>query len=336
MYTQYASATVDELPWQEKDDAFYDNECSLKEHVIVVNTEETRDLIIQKGKPMYKKGRRYRGRALTMDIPELGLKTNDRIEPKFSLEDLSGFLDSPHNLETRPLPMKVVFWRPSFDRNARLQDGAVHRNPLFDFMKLGTSPHRTLCLDTLHSLYYGAFSRWTSCVLWRTVLSNPWRLHGEHDAKLLEGMRRLRADFIRWQQAEQVPPNRRIGDLTLSMIGDRKKCKIGSVPLHPGSMCKTKAAETRLLMKFAYETLIKIGLPEHQEDLTKAGQALIEYGDLTSATNDVEVAPHIRRKLMELCIEALSRMQRAKITDAPKLHSTLHMTFRFQGASNAM
>ena len=120
------------------------------------------------------------------------------------------------------------------------------------------------------------------------------------------------------------------------MIGDRKKCKMGSGPLHPGSMCKVKAAETRLLMKFAYDTLRKLGLPQYQEDLTKAGKSLIEYGNITSAANEVEVAPHIRRNLMELAVEALTRMQRAQITDAPKLHSTMHLTFRFQGASNAM
>ena len=55
MYTKYSSATLDELPWQEKDDAFYENECSLKEHVVLVDSERIRDIIIQKGKPMYKK-----------------------------------------------------------------------------------------------------------------------------------------------------------------------------------------------------------------------------------------------------------------------------------------
>ena len=57
---------------------------------------------------------------------------------------------------------------------------------------------------------------------------------------------------------------------------------------------------------------------------------MVEYGDITSSVKTVEVPFAQRKKLMQLIIEALSRMQRAGIGDVPKHHAAVHMTFRFR------
>ena len=130
MYSNYASVTLDKLPWPEKPDDHYDKECNLKERIVTVASEATRQLLVKK--MSCPKGRRGRGRALCHDVPELGLLKGDRLAPHHDLKDLTGYLKNPVYLEEARLPFKCVFWRASFVGES-LSDGVVFRNPIFNF-----------------------------------------------------------------------------------------------------------------------------------------------------------------------------------------------------------
>ena len=178
LYENYDRCTANNLPWEEKGDDFYEATCILKERRILVDSEDKRHLIISKGVPVYPVNRNSRGRALSAPVPELGLERGDRLEPGWDPENPSSILSNQIYLETAMVPFVVVFWRASFDPKGKLMDGVVRRCPIFD-QRLGTSPVRTLALDSLHAFYFGAMSRFASCVLWRLVVSTPWGFRGE-------------------------------------------------------------------------------------------------------------------------------------------------------------
>ena len=86
-------------------------------------------------------------RALARDMPSLRLVVSGRSEPSAALPDVGGL----ENLEWAHL--YVCFWRTSTESLAR------HRNPLF-CTELGLSPNRSLTVDALHCLYFGAMNVW--------------------------------------------------------------------------------------------------------------------------------------------------------------------------------
>ena len=65
-----------------------------------------------------------RGRALDADIPALGLKKHDRLEPWTGLQDIGDEFDQLQPTEARPV--RVCFWRRSEETATR------HRSPLLD------------------------------------------------------------------------------------------------------------------------------------------------------------------------------------------------------------
>ena len=163
------------------------------------------------------------------------------------------------------------------------------------------------------------------------VLDNPWDVQGDSNERNEQGVRRLRADFLKWQEDKCIPHSRRIGDLTVSMLGDRRKAN-SDTKLHPGSLVKTKAAETRIIMEFTLDRMKTIGTTHFNHDLIMAGEALVKYAAIMSSCNDTVVAFDDQRQLMDLIVDALSRMQRARVQDVPKFHATIHMTSRHHRA----
>ena len=113
------------------------------------------------------------------------------------------------------------------------------------------------------------------------------------------------------------------------MLGDKGKAGTAAGEEHRGSMCKTKAAETRLMLRYALDALERFQLPKHHNHLVRAGRALAEYADITSEFQGVRVPIDMRTRLTELAIESLSRMRKAGIGYVPKLHALVHMTHRF-------
>ena len=115
----------------------YEQQCTESEIWISVDGPETHRLI--RFKLQYSP--KYKGRGLVKDIPSLGLRVGDRLEPTNTMLDVALF----DRLKT--FPTLVLFWRPL---------GVVrthHRHPLLTAL-LGTGLH-TFSIYVLHTLHFG-------------------------------------------------------------------------------------------------------------------------------------------------------------------------------------
>ena len=125
--------------------------------------------------------------------------------------------------------------------------------------------------------------RRSSGVIWRVLLSNPWSLPGPASLVLESGITRLRTHQLNWYVSEAIPQDRRIGDLTLVMIGDNRGCTVGDSHPHPGTIMKTKAAETGILFEWALDLLrSELGSQvPYRTDLLIAGRSMQQWLDVT-------------------------------------------------------
>lgn len=274
------------------------------------------------GRLRYLKGRKGAGRALTASVPALGLLAGDRLEPTASMPDVALF-------DSAPVPFEAVFWRATRDPRGACLDTVVRRNPVFSAF-LGISPMRTLAIDSLHTLYYGPVMRWTAAVLWRLLLGNPWGFVGNQDARLELGCRRLRSDLQDWCTRTGVPPRDRLNDWTLAMMGSDEGCLADPGTPHPGTLLKTKAAETGLVMRWALDILRSSpeaqGVPFRGE-LLQAGAALERFMDLTTAGGRV-LSTGERQALMDCAQAHLVYCERAQVHYVPKHHMFMHLAHR--------
>ena len=83
-----------------------------------------------------------RGRIVQVDLPDLNLLSDDRVEPSAS------FVDVGRDIRELPLPIVITFWRSSRETITK------HRNPIFS-EATGVSPSGSLGVDWLHCLSLG-------------------------------------------------------------------------------------------------------------------------------------------------------------------------------------
>eukprot|EP00969_Alexandrium_andersonii_P009276 406275-Alexandrium_andersonii.AAC.1 len=88
--------------------------------------------------------------------------------------------------------------------------------------------------------------RWTSACLWRLVHLNVWHFRGDLEDRRERAVRRMASDMHRWFVDQMVPQDRRIGDLSVKMLGWTSGASVEE--LNDGTIMKTKAAETGILM----------------------------------------------------------------------------------------
>merc|ERR1712078_837149 len=81
-------------------------------------------------------------------------------------------------------------------------------------------PSDVLAIDSLHTVYFGPLMRWIAAALWRILLLDPFNLHGSASNILEIGARRIGSDMKAWFQENEVPHERRIGNLLLVMLGN--------------------------------------------------------------------------------------------------------------------
>ena len=94
------------------------------------------------------------GRALQADLPHLGLRKGDRLEPHSGVQNIGEGFDS-----AVVFPFRTLFWRRSQETWTR------HRLPLLD-PALGITID-SLMIDSLHTLYLGPTQVWVAFALWR-------------------------------------------------------------------------------------------------------------------------------------------------------------------------
>ena len=163
--------------------------------------------------------------------------------------------------------------------------------------------------------------RWAAAVVWRVLLSNPWNLPGSESAVLDMGVRRLRLHMVRWFQDAGIPRDRRIGDLTLTMLGAKRGCVVRGDHPHPGTVLKTKAAETGIMFEWALNLLQSEfgGGVQHREHLVVAGRALQRWLDITR-TDSLCLSLPESQELRDCAQRHLVYSRRAMIALVPKHH----------------
>lgn len=183
MYSRHrqSSLIVGHEPCGSKGDSSHDDAVRSLSVVVDVPDEATRSLIIHAGILVYPKRKWARGRHLINGIPSLGLNAGDRVEPAYDLDKPGIMLLDPRELETRSLPMRVMFWRSSRDSTGACRDEVVRYCPIWNLAQLGTSPYRSLMLDSLHLVNLGLMSRYVSACLWRILIQNPWDVVADSD-----------------------------------------------------------------------------------------------------------------------------------------------------------
>eukprot|EP00969_Alexandrium_andersonii_P296810 13116088-Alexandrium_andersonii.AAC.1 len=169
--------------------------------------------------------------------------------------------------------------------------------------------------------------RWTSAVVWRVLLSNPWGHDGALGIKLEMGCRRLRGDLFEWFRDSGIPHEKRVSDLTLKMLGHDDHT-LDPSELHPGCMLKTKAAETSVLMEWAIDLLAKYrDHVEYFDELRAGGTSLKEFLDIIKA-EPLCMSRSAQQRLMDCTLRHLVNAERAQIRMAPKHHMFLEMAHR--------
>lgn len=129
-----------------------------------------------------------RGRALTRNLPELGLRKHDRLEPDLLWLDVASF-DNPTSW-----PVRATFWRRSAETRVR------RRCVLFDD-GLGISLD-TVCIDLLHCLWLGPAKDWCCSVFWALIDSNVFGFAGGVEERHMMSTQHIKnelwAFYSRW------------------------------------------------------------------------------------------------------------------------------------------
>ena len=300
--------------------ATYEDTCASHERVVVVATEADRKLIVD-GLD-FLKGDKNRGRQLKHNVAVAGvaLLKGDSIEPTRLLPDVMA-------IDTAPLPTTVCFWRVRYDIRRRARGSVMRRNPMF-CDRLGTTPSIVLQVDVLHSLNFGLMERVTSASIWRIILSNPWGLRGADSRIRDQAIGLLRGNMLAWFSAN-VASDRRIGDLTEKMLGDRKECSTDGNIVHPGACLKLKAAEMHSFMLWVTE-LLRSPLGDkaaYRDDLLAVLDALERWINVSKHA-DMVLSLAQSQALRDECQRALLHARRAMVSFTVKAHMLAEMSER--------
>ncbi|CAK0815537.1 unnamed protein product [Prorocentrum cordatum] len=188
----------------------YEAACRNCEVEVHVEDEDTRRALLEHAKLKHKK---KLGRVITQDAPHIGpgLLKGDRLVPSVGLHDAATF-------ETQPTPFVAVFWRSHFDNKNRKTDWIHCRNPIFS-EGVGATPHATMRLDTMHTLYLGVFSRYVHYVMEVVIDTNMYNVAGTKDEVKDVSVRLLFNGYKRWCFAKDIELSYQLNALLPTMLG---------------------------------------------------------------------------------------------------------------------
>ena len=175
------------------------------------------------------------GRALLADIPTLGLRKGDRLEPTRGTPNVAV-------LDPAAAPISATFWRPSCETAYR------HRCPLFS--RETTLSPENLGVDWLHTISLGIAQAWLAYLVWDLLLANVFDLHGRAADRLELGVARMRELLFSWYTEESAAgrEHTRARKFTPLTIGTNKKRKFAMY-----------GAETNSFVAFAAVLLVRFG-----------------------------------------------------------------------------
>lgn len=240
------------IPGAPKNLATFEAACSACEIIKDLSAE---DLQLVENHLVYDKSKDgSRGRALIADLPTLGLRMGDRVEPSIAVPDV-GFLVCLFGT------LSVTFWRPSLETAYR------HRCAIF-----GSSTRLSawnLGVDWLHCLSLGVFQFWLAELIADLLACNAWCVAGAAAARYELGVAHLREELFGWYRSEssQGRHHTRVQRLVPSMFGS----------LEPGKRtCHLHGAETNSFLAFSEVLLSRHGhkLGDRSAHHVEAGFAL--------------------------------------------------------------
>ena len=293
-------------PKRSKTPADYEKACSDCEVTVEVPDETTKARLI--GLLFFDKRKKGgQGRCMRQPWVELGLRQGDRLEPSIRTPDIG-------NLETKPTPCTLIFWRPANETLCK------HRCPMF--LVTGVTL-QSLALDSLHTLNLGTYKAYCCTGIWACISCDVW----EDRASTVEvrhelGTRRVREALLAWykDQKQKHPWEtlHTLNDLTPSMLGEE----------HTPALA-TKAAETGTLLEFVRDLVAT-----HQRKLDERGPFLLAVGDalvrvraVCKANGRVLTAAQTQ-ELVDSAKRAFVLHPRAGIPSTPKWHLMLHLVAR--------
>ncbi len=253
-----------------------------------------------------KRERGGRGRVLVVDMPALGLRAGDRLEPSAGCPDVGRF----EALDQFPCP--IVFWRRTEETRCR------HRNPIFD-ASIGVTVDR-VAIDILHSLYLGVAQTWASFAFQQILRANAYgiadRTTNERNAMAAARIGQdLKKFYSRLPQGSS-----KLEDFTLTTIGSKQLA--------------AKGGETRCICPFVVELLYRFRavLPEGQT-LCASGDALLRLIALMDDKPSVMSAADAQ----EFCSCLKRFVVLAQAMGMPmqhKLHCMMHVANRILSEGN--
>ncbi len=297
----------------------YESACNAREVPVRVNDEAARALLI--GSCSYQKGDKKYGLTVIKDVPEFGLKSGDHAAPS------DNFLIVRH-LYTAPVGFTIMFWRAMTDSSGNRCGVAVHRNPLFK-PSLGLEPVTSCAIDFMHTICFGTVQRLISCILWRGILGDVYKVGATNRDTLIESsVRRLRGDIFDWYFENSVPHEARLGDITAKMLGgdpgEFASDRFG------GDSMRLKAHETLVLLPFAVGFVGRHSQIADQCHLLKAGEAMVDFLSILKR-EPMKVHSSKLQPLLDLMQLHLSRCELANLTFVPKMHFAAHLVCRTAG-----
>lgn len=307
-----------EFPYERKDETSYDLACRRCEIWVTLLSPEVHKRVLDR--LHYKKGEKGpRGRAMKHPLPELGLLTNDRLEPSELLHDVGAF---DLLVPTAAKPLRVLFWRRSEETSTR------HRCPLLS-PRIHTSLY-TLIVDTLHAWYLGIAQRFLGWLWWQFVDDDFFGTGGTTiEARTTDTIQRLRFELKAFyaESRAKLPAGKRVAqldDLCPKHLGTRG-----------GNYLKSKAAETRPLVEFSEWLLLKTPgkLMRSDELVLFAVRSLREMFDVCHYGKARLTVPETQR-LYDAYNRHITAMSSLGIDMLPKHHVSAHVLDKLEAHGN--
>ena len=245
-----------------------------------------------------------RGRALLIDVPGLGLKAGDRLEPSPTLVDVAEF-------DRLPVGTPVLFWRRPSETICR------HRNPIF-CEETGIVPNRVFDPDWLHDQGLGLFKFYLTTLFHRLVIVNAMGVSGrDASSRRQESANRIKDILFPWYETEEGRRFAPCYNFAADIFGTEEKHTLGAY-----------GEETLGLLCFSPVLLQRFGgaLPAAERDnLERMGQGLIGMYRIT--IDNMYMGPLPVGVAQAYCDHAKTVWQARRALDMafkPKYHRLAH------------
>ena len=286
------------FPFPRKTFADYDESCKACEIIVHLSHKDWRSVrtrLVFTGK----------GRVLSCNIDELGLRKGDCLMPTGALLDIGEGFDLGN-------PGKATFWRG--DKNSATKFRCYFFDP-----EIGTEPDRILGPDWCHAFSLGLLHHWNGWTFRNLVSADVWYVRRSTEELQLSGsICSMKADLFQWYGTEKTRGNvwTRVQDIKPGMCGST------GIPL-----LKLYASESNGFLHFTEWLIEQYGERAFGDRLDKvracqralaAVHKLLRKHDLRMPLVDADA-------LCEHINTSVRLMRELGVREVPKVHMMAHL-----------